>query len=433
MLLSRFVEQCEQLFGSDARLLLAVSGGRDSMALEHLCKRAGFNYAIAHCNFHLRGADSERDERFVRQLATQHRREIFVAQFDTSSYAAEHGLSIEEAAREQRYAFFEHVRSEQGFDYIVVAHHRDDTIETFFINLLRGTGISGLRGMRALNGFVARPLLAFGRAEIDAYIGEHNIEYVEDVTNAELVYRRNEIRHRLLPLLREMSPSFDSTMQRTMNYLADAEQVYMDRVGDLRAAMIKSDAAESYSIAIDDVRSLKPQCTLLYELLKPFGFNVAQVEDILCALDAPSGRRFLTEQYVLVKDRERLLIVSRKGDGVTDVVPQIETDRMPVPADISLLRSMTTATTAFFDADKVALPIRLRHWQEGDRFCPFGMRGSQLVSDYFSDHKLSLVEKREQWLLVDADERVLWIVGRRTDRRASVTTETEQMLRVTIC
>ena len=431
MLSPRFQSNCQALSISEARLLLAVSGGRDSVVLEHLCHSAGFNYQIAHCNFHLRGDDSDRDEQFVRQLAQHHNRTIHVAQFDTRQYAADHHLSIEEAARHLRYDFFEQVRQQENIDYIVVAHHRDDSIETFFINLLRGTGIAGLHGIRPINGRIVRPLLIFSRADIDAYVSQHNLEYVEDSTNATLQYRRNQVRHQLLPFLRTLNPSFDDVMQQTISHLADVEQIYRTHLDQLQSRIIDKSNPEIHTINIDSLKGLTPLPTILFELLRPYGFSASQTADIINSLEHQSGSLFLSPTHRLLRDRRQLLISPISASSESTTI-SFATRLLPPPSDLADLRQMSNDTHAYFDADKIALPLRLRHWRDGDRFYPFGMKGSQLVSDYFSDHKFSLFDKQSQNLLVDANDQILWIIGHRTDQRASITASTQKMIEVTI-
>ena len=397
--------------------------------MEDLCYRLGYTFIICHCNFHLRGADSDRDEQFVRQLAQRHNVKCFVAQFDTETYAAQHKLSIEDAARQLRYAFFEEQRQRNGLDYIIVAHHRDDTIETFFINLLRGTGIAGLHGIQPLNGRIVRPMLAFGREDIDQYIELRHLSFVEDATNATLLYRRNQIRHQLLPLLRQMSPAFDTTMQRTMSYLSDVEQVYQERVEELRMRLLNVHADGIVDISIADINALSPRATLLFELLRPFGFRGTQTEQIIDGLNRGAGKCFLSPTHRLIVDRECVLIMPLASD---EPVASFTLRQLPPPADRSFLREWTDATHAYFDSDRLKLPLSLRHWREGDRFHPFGMSGSRLLSDFFSDHKFSLIDKQRQLLLVDADDQILWIVGHRTDRRAAVNDSTLTMTEIIV-
>lgn len=456
MLLSRFLPHLSDLVGSHTRLLLAVSGGRDSVVLEDLCHRAKRDYVIAHCNFHLRPKDCDRDEQFVRDLAQRHGVPCFVAQFDTQVYAAERHLSIEDAARQLRYKFFQQIRQQEHLAYILTAHHRDDSIETFFLNLLRGTGIAGLHGIRPVNGFIVRPLLPFGRDEIDAYVQEHNLAYVEDSTNALLQFRRNQVRHQLMPLLRELAQGIDASMQQTISHIADVETVYRNAIDSLRQRLFHKveEAGEvaTYEILVSDIEELRPQETLMYEFLSPYGFNITQVRNIISTLKAPSGRQFLSPTHIIVKDRDKFILTSRPcfvreddghdlanraADGSSSPAedapsPLIKTTILNPPADLAQLKTWSDATHAYFDADKIVLPIHLRHWQKGDRFFPFGMVGSQLLSDYFSDHKFTLLDKQRQWLLVDASGVILWLVGHRTDQRCKVTPRTTRMLEVVV-
>ena len=308
-MLQRFVQYIQQqhLFSQEQKVLLAVSGGRDSVVLFELMHRAHFKFAIAHCNFHLRPGDCDRDEQFVRSLSNQHGIMCHVAQFDTYQYADIHHLSIEEAARELRYNYFEQLRQQYSYAAIVTGHHRDDSTETFFINLLRGTGIAGLHGIRPKQGYIVRPLLPFGRDEIDAYVQQYNLSYVEDYTNATTDYRRNQIRHQLMPLLRQMAPSIDSTMQQTIAHLADVEQVYNDYISHLRAQLFEP-IGEGWRIAINSILQLTPQSTLLFELLRIYGFNISQVNDILRGLNSQSGAIFNSNQYQVIIDRDYLLL-----------------------------------------------------------------------------------------------------------------------------
>lgn len=424
-MLQRFVQYIQQqhLFSKEQEVLLAVSGGRDSVVLCELMVQAGYHFAIAHCNFHLRPGDCDRDEQFVRNLAIRHNVKCHVIQFDTYGYAAEKHLSIEEAARVLRYDYFEQLRQKYGYDVIATGHHRDDSTETFFINLLRGTGIAGLHGIRPKQGYIVRPLLPFGRDEINAYVQKYHLSFVEDYTNAKTDYRRNKIRHQLMPLLRQMAPSIDHTMQQTISYLADVETVYNDSIENLRSQLFES-IGEGKRISIEAISHLNPQATLLFELLRIYGFNITQVNDILRSLHSQSGLIFNSEQYQIILDRNYLLL---NPILIKEERPIIKSE---VLSRESLVTLRTPINIALFDDSKVKRPYSLRHWKDGDRFNPFGMHGSQLVSDYFVDHKFSLIQKQQTWLLVDANDEILWIVGHRADGRCAVTSKTTKVLRL---
>lgn len=439
-MLQRFISYVTQqhLFPTGQQVLLAVSGGVDSVVLAHLMHSAGYPFAIAHCNFNLRPGDCDRDEAFVRRLARRYRVPFHLARFDTLAHARSHGQSIEEAARQLRYDWFSTLCQEQGYPAVLTAHHRDDAAETFFINLLRGTGLSGLHGILPVQGHVVRPLLPFGRDDIEAYARSHRLRHVEDVTNASLLYRRNQVRHQVLPLLRQIQPSADTALATTIAHLQSVEQLYTSLLEPLRRQLVTPGPDGSYCVSLRfdmleplpsaDTANLRRQ--LLFELLRPFGFKADSV-DALLACTQP-GRRFLSATHQAIFDRGQLLISPISGadsETLPDIVLQLF-DAATCPVDYRHL----PPNQALFDADTLRQPLSLRHWQAGDRFQPLGMvKGSQLVSDFFTDHKYSLPEKQRQLLLVDADDRILWIVGRRTAHPFRVTSSSNILLLVTVC
>ena len=421
----------QHLFPTGQQVLLAISGGIDSVVLAHLMHCAGYPFAMAHCNFNLRPIDCDRDEQFVRQLAAAYQVPLHVASFDTRDYALRHKLCIEEAARELRYAYFEQLRCQHGYAAILTAHHRDDAAETFFINLLRGTGLAGLHGILPVQGHIVRPLLPFGRDEIEAYAREQGLDHVEDVTNASLDYRRNQVRHQVMPLLRQLQPAADHALQQTIQHLQSVEQLYHALLQPLRSRLLThhKDGSIRVRLSTPDVLGL-PERTLpqlFFELLRPYGFNMAEVSDMLHA--SHPGRRFLSATHVAVLDRGMLLITPK--EGLQEALPSFSFSLAPCPEGFNPRR--LPRHTAVFDADTVVQPLRLRPWREGDRFQPLGMaHGTQLLSDYFSDHKFSLLDKQRQLLLVDAEDAILWIVGCRTDHPHRVTPQTHTILTVVI-
>lgn len=427
------------MFSHDRPVLVAVSGGRDSVVLTHLMSRSGFPFAIAHCNFNLRPGDCDRDEAFVRRLASSLSVPIHVASFDTNGHAAAHKLSVEASARQLRYQFFSDVVADQGYCGVVTGHHQDDSIETFFINLLRGTGIDGLRGIRpvSVQSFgsgddvrsltVFRPLLPFSRSRIDDYVQQCQLEYVDDYTNDSLDFRRNQIRHQLLPLLRQMSSSADETIVRSMSHLASAAEVYHDCVRSLSARHLQVRDSHVF-ISFESVGSLHPQHALMYQLLHPFGFNAAQVSDILADLSRQPGSVFLSHTHRLVFAQDGLLVYPL--DAASLPQPQISREIL-LPSQLSSFK--VPSGQILLDADAVSEPLALRHPRVGDRFRPFGMKGaSQLLSDYFKDHHVDTVARESQWLLVDSQDRILWLVGRRASHDCSVTPSTCRILRISI-
>lgn len=435
-MLDRFIANIDRqhLFPQGQEVLLAVSGGVDSVVLTHLMREAGYPFAMAHCNFHLRPGDCDRDEAFVRTLARGCGARCFVKQFDTLGYAKQEGLCLEEAARDLRYGWFEQLRRENGFAAIVTAHHRDDSAETFFLNILRGAGLAGLHGILPVYGNVVRPLLPFGRDEIEAYAAAHGLAHVEDSTNASLLYRRNQIRHRLLPLLRSIDGAADGSIARTIAHLQSVESLHKAMVELFRERLVclNGDGTLSVSLApCDDLPiPAADRQQLYYELLKPYGFNGTLVGEVLSA--AQPGRRFFTPTHSAFLDRERIIIAPLDAMPPSPLKPELQVSTMPAGDFLYDLRRLPVGMAAF-DAATVVMPVALRHWQLGDRFQPLGMsHGSQKVSDFFTDHKFSLADKQRQQLLVDAAGQILWIVGFRTSHPHRITPSTADILVVTI-
>ncbi|MBR0072916.1 MAG: tRNA lysidine(34) synthetase TilS [Bacteroidales bacterium] len=440
-LLQRFIEHRQQtaLFQPYDNVLLAVSGGVDSVVMAHMFAQAGYHFGIAHCNFHLRGADSNSDEEFVMSLAQQYNVPFHCVQFQTTSYAKEHKLSIEEAARKLRYDFFAHTAAENGYIYIATAHHNNDAIETFFINLMRGTGISGLHGILPKNSNIIRPLLPFSRLEISQYAAQHQLPFHEDCTNAETIFLRNKIRHSLLPLLKEISPQIEHTMMRNMANIAGAEQIYQQAVEQKRQQLLHH-SGDTITILKSDLYQLQPCSTYLFEMLRPFGFSAAAVADIIDALKN-TGRQFHTHSHTLLIDRDGLIIkpsVGRESDAQFVIAEGTRAISEPVcltfePANAFALQMLKTdSNTIIVDASLLKYPLALRKWANGDRFRPFGMKNSRKVSDFFKDARLSRFEKEQKWLLCNADGQIIWIVGMRMDDRFRLTATTATAMIITL-
>lgn len=435
-MLQKFIAHIQQqhLFPTGQEVLLAVSGGIDSVVLTHLMHSAGFPFAIAHCNFHLRPSDCDRDETFVRHLANTYAVPFHVAQFDTRAYASQHHQSIEQAARQLRYDFFEQLRQQHHYAAILTAHHRDDSTETFFLNLLRGTGLTGLHGILPVQGHIVRPLLPFSRNDIEAYAAQHQLSHVEDTSNASLDYLRNQVRHQLMPLLRQLQPSADHTLQQTILHLQSTEQLYLALLSPLRQQLVQPQPDGTVRVLLAHPlptplhESPSPQLRqqLYFELLKPYGFNAATVRNILSA--SQPGKTYHSPTHTAYLHRQQLII--RPAASPTADLPPIT---VSTASPKSFNPRQLPPHCAAFDADTVTLPLRLRHWQTGDRFQPLGMaHGTQLLSDYFSDHKYSQPDKQTQLLLVDATDSILWIVGRRTSHPHRITPLTRQALIVEI-
>ncbi len=412
------------------KVLVALSGGADSVALLMILQKLGYECEAIHCNFHLRGEESMRDEEFVRSLCERKDTELFVVDFDTQKYAEEKGISIEMAARELRYNAFEQHRKKRGAKYIAVAHHRDDSAETMLLNLVRGTGIRGLHGIQPKNGNIVRPLLCLGREDIIEYLAWRGEEYVTDSTNLGTDFTRNKVRLQIMPLLKEINPSISETLAETAERLSQAENIYTKAISEGEARIKKGDI-----IDIDLLKKEPSPQALLHEILQPLGFNGAQTNDIFQTADAESGRTFESNGWVVVKDRTAFIIAPKEEQRTAATLPEEGTVKTPHGTlacqtkefDGTIERKREVAT---IDIAKVQFPLTVREWREGDRFTPFGMRGSKLVSDYLTDRKMSLVEKKRQLVVTDATERIVWVVGERLSAICAVDGLTKKILRI---
>ena len=425
-----------QLLWPGAPVIVGLSGGADSVALLHILTRLGYPCVAAHCNFHLRNDESDADADFAQQTAEALGLLFRRIDFDTADYAHQHGVSIEMAARTLRYEWFETLRRELGAEAIAVAHHRDDNVETVLLNLIRGTGLSGLCGMRPRNGHIVRPLLSVDRHQIVRWLADRHLPFCTDSSNASDVYRRNFVRLRLLPLMEQLNPSVRDAILRMAGHLTDVEAIYRNAIDSHRAHLIDADGR----ISIDALLRTPAPHAMLFELLTPYGFTPSQCADIARALSGESGRSFVAPggRWHLLKDRLHLILYP--ADEVSaDTFTLTLGNELTAPIHLSLEeRIVDEAFTisrsphvATFDADRIALPLTLRRWRAGDSFVPFGMTGRKKLSDYFSDHKFSLLRKAAAWILCDASGRILWIVGHRTDNRFRITSKTRRALIVT--
>lgn len=408
----QFIEE-KHLFRSGDKVLVALSGGADSVALLRVLLRLGYACEAAHCNFHLRGEESVRDEHFVRTLAKRLGVPLHVIHFDTNAYAASHNVSVEMAARELRYDWFAKLRQECGAKVVAVAHHRDDSVETFLLNLVRGTGINGLQGIRPVNGDVVRPLLCVSRAEILDYLSSLGQDYVTDSTNLQDEFVRNKLRLNVIPMLETINPSVSDTIAETARRLADVAQVYQEAIQAAKQRVM----TDRGTIDIAALCKEPGAQNLLFELLYPLGFNAAQVNDVFRALHGESGRMFYSREWTLLIDRNRLI---RRPLGEVELQPVLCMERMEVNPPFSVPHNNKEA---YVDAEKVQGELTLRKWQSGDKFIPFGMKGFKSVRNYLRDRKFSRFEKEHQWVVCDGD-RIVWLVNERVDNRFRVTSET---------
>ena len=432
-----------ELLSCDGLHIVALSGGADSVALLLVLKRLGYRIEAAHCNFRLRGEESDRDEAFVCQLCEAQNIPIHRAHFDTREYAALHKVSIEMAARELRYRYFEQLRQDLGAETICVAHHRDDAVETLLMNLMNGTGIHGLTGIRPKNGAVVRPLLGVSRAEIEEYLHSIGQTFVTDSSNTVDDVLRNKIRLHLIPLMQQILPKSSENIAKTTDYIKEVEAVYEDAIQSKRSQMVKPlqpafgtlDQRGAETVEIASLQTLPSSGCFLFEWLRPFGFTSAQILQIAESLDAPSGKSFFSATHVLYIDRGELIVAplyqspSHMKILEEGIYPYQGTVKLKVSVekDISILKSNNCIT---IDKDKVEFPLVVRIIQSGDRFTPFGMNGSKLVSDYLTDKKVSLWAKRSQLVITDACGNVLWLVGHRIDHHFRITPATTTTLRI---
>ena len=415
----RFIEQHHLLSKGD-KVLVTLSGGSDSVALLLLLQALGYDCMAAHCNFNLRGEESLRDQHFVENLCAARQTSLKIASFDTESYAKEKGLSIEMAARELRYDWFESLMKEYGTAAIAVAHHRDDSVETILLNLIRGTGINGLTGIHPRNGHIVRPLLCLSRQQILDYLEANSQEYVTDSSNLKEIFTRNKIRLQLLPLMEEINPSVKEGLQRTGNYLSEVSRIYQSSI-DESLRRVKKDNTLSIPALKKEISPL----AILFETLSPLGFHSAQIQEICDSMNRQSGKIFIAEDYRVVKDRD-CFIIEEIYPHIGNVQPPFEILYSEIPYSKEFVIPKG-ADKISIDADKVKGKLYLRKWEKGDRFTPFGMKGSKLVSDYLTDIKRSIIEKERQWLLC-CDNGIVWVVGLRIDNHYRVDANSRRII-----
>lgn len=413
------------------KLLLAISGGIDSMVLLHLFHALPYEIAVAHCNFSLRGDESEGDERFVSEFCTEQNIRFLMIRFNTQEYAISRKLSIQLAARELRYNWFQRLIDEEGYDYLLTAHHLDDALETFLINLTRGTGLDGLTGIPGQNGQTLRPLLPFSRVEIENYAKDNAIHWREDSSNASDKYVRNRLRHQVVPVLKELNPNFLEGFRDTLQHLQQAETLTKDAVGSLYKKVV-SEKDGQLSIAIEKLKLVPNYKAYLYQWLKAYGFTAW--EDIYNLIEAQSGKQVFSGHYRLLKDRDFLLLSQQKV--ITEQYLEI-TENQEIELEQGRLKiyPVTNVTDngdsriIFVDKDKLKLPLILRKWKEGDYFYPLGMAGRKKISKYFKDEKFSLIDKENCWLLCSGEE-IIWVVGKRADRRFTIEQTTNTIIKI---
>jgi tRNA(Ile)-lysidine synthase len=419
-------------FLASKKLLLATSGGLDSMVMAHLFRELKYEIAIVHCNFQLRGVESFGDQKFVTGYAEVNKIPIFVTQFDTEAFAKDYKLSTQVAARDLRYNWFYELLETENYDYILTGHHADDNIETFLINLSRGTGLEGLGGIPEQNDKIIRPLLLFSREEIANYANENGIKWREDSSNASDKYLRNKIRHDLVPLLKELNPRFIASFQKTQSFLQESQQMVEDASIMVYQQVAKQEEDE-IRFDLNQLKKLPNYRSYLYQWLHEFGFLAWN--DVYDLVDSQSGKQVFSPNFRLLKDRDFLILLPINTEiEVQEYFIDKNTEEVNVPLNLSFCKVNDTSsplnTAIFVDRDRLEFPLALCRWKKGDYFQPFGMGGkSKKVSKLFKDEKLSLIEKENIWILWSG-ETIVWVVGIRQDERFRICDTTQNILKI---
>ena len=429
--------ETNQLFSNDDRILVGVSGGVDSMVMAHLFLKAGFTFAIAHCNFGLRDEESENDQEFVQSFASENNFAFHTKKFDTEKFASENKLSVQMAARRLRYRWFDQLKKRYNYDVIAMGHNKDDLVETFFINIARGTGLKGITGIKPRNRDIVRPLLFATREEILKYSAENDIPYREDSSNRTVKYSRNKIRHHIIPEFQRLNPRFLETVRENTERFQDAYTIYLKAVEEKKAELTFEEGSELY-IDIYKLNELQEKNTYLFEILKPFGFTKEVIHEIVDHLEAEPGKEFFSATHKLVKDRDYLIVAPVEEETTSRfyIDEWIHRIDKPISLEFDLIednqdyRIPRDSNKAAIDYDKIQFPLMLRKWQQGDYFKPFGFAHYKKLKDFFVDRKYSILDKERTWILASG-EKIIWIVGDRLDDRFRVDNHTRRILEIT--
>ncbi|MEN8138137.1 MAG: tRNA lysidine(34) synthetase TilS [Bacteroidota bacterium] len=418
-------------FIKNKKILIGLSGGLDSIVLAYLLNELGFEILLAHVNFKLRGKDSDEDENFVVQWAQNFEIPLFKTSFDTRKVASKRKISIEMAARDLRYDWFKELSKQNNFDYIAVAHHLNDNIETILMNLSRGTGITGISGMKDISGNIIRPLLPFSRNEIEQYANENNLQWREDLSNLDTIYKRNKIRHELIPLFEELNPSFVDSFSKNIDNFRQTEKIQNEYLNNLNCDFW-SERDDIVEISIPKLKKHIAYKTILREKLLPFNFR--NIDDILHSFSSISGKMFFSETHRIIKDRDTLILRRIENVEPEEFIIEENISSINIPIRLNFKTSEIFSKNhdkqiAQLDKSKLKFPLKIRKWKTGDFFYPQGLKGKKKISKFYKDEKYSLLDKEEQWLLVSGED-IVWVIGKRIDERYKVDSNTKEVLHI---
>ncbi|MCX7549834.1 tRNA lysidine(34) synthetase TilS [Xanthomarina sp. F2636L] len=422
-------------FLKDSKLLIAISGGLDSVMLTHLSHQIGLKISLAHCNFNLRADESDADEDFVLQLAEDLELEVFIENFDTETFAKDHKLSTQMAARSLRYHWFAELAEQLHFDYILTAHHADDNLETFLINLSRGTGLDGLTGIPEINGKIIRPLLSFSRDDLENYALQNKIKWREDSSNASTKYLRNKLRHDVIPVLKEINPQLLKNFKLTQTHLQASKTILNDSIDKVLEQVVTKMSEKEIHFSISKIKELSHPKAYLYEILKDYHFT--EWQDVTDLLDAQTGKQVFSKSHRLLKNRGELILFRNTIEEHAEAII-ISKETKSVNTVLGSLIFETTdsldssnKSTIYVDKDLLKYPLSVRKWEKGDYFYPFGMENKKKLSKFFKDEKLSMLEKDNVWLLCSEQE-IVWILNYRADNRFKITNKTQHILKISL-
>ena len=434
-MLQKFKQHLHQNFPflEDSKLLIAISGGIDSVVLAHLCSQLNLNFSLCHCNFNLRGQESDDDEAFVTSLAKTLKTLVYTTSFETEKYATKNKVSIQVAARDLRYTWFYKLLDANQYDYVLTAHNTNDNLETFIINLTRGSGLEGFTGIPPVNQKSVRPLLAFSRDDITLFAIKNGIVWREDRSNASIKYVRNKVRHKVIPILKELNPHVLESFQNTIEYLNESQSIINDAVKNITANVVSYEN-DVLKISCKEIDKLSNKKAYLYQLLQGYGFTAWN--DIVDLISAQPGKQIFSNTHRLLKDRNFLILTtinkSQSIKGPILIDQKVSEITNPIKLTIQNTDDYTSKNKEqiIIDKDLVNYPLSLKKWHHGDAMYPTGMKGSKKISQLFKDNKLSLLDKEKIWILADAKDHIIWVIGLRQDRRYLVNKTSKNRLKI---